>query len=286
MYRILLLVTLTVVVNSLECLHHSCSAALKACDINHDTWECRNWADETFHCCGDCESCGTPKGTENELSKNVNWEHECHPHLCDAVFDVCNRMHPNSTECIPKADKVSHCCYYCLDCPSAERAQFSKHTSFERQEKNERHHECDADLCNAVYEECKASNHNHSSHFCQHIADVASDCSGKCKDNSLADTPKPKDCHAKLCTAVLDHCTHSNATDCQYRADEASNCCYNCLDCPTGVETPTRPKYDHCLSNLCDGVFELCVKSEHDPSECRAKADKASDCCNMCDDCH
>jgi len=32
MYRILLLVTLTVV-SSLACLHHSCSAAFKACDI-------------------------------------------------------------------------------------------------------------------------------------------------------------------------------------------------------------------------------------------------------------
>jgi len=286
MYRILLLVTLTVV-SSLACLHHSCSAAFKACDNHHNTQECWDWADETFHCCDECERCDTPK--EEKQTSNVDWENECHSQLCDEVFDVCTRMHPNSTDCTAKADKASHCCYLCLSCPDAQRAKFSERSV----ENGRRHHQqCDEDLCNAVYEHCtESTHHNHSSTYCQDVADRASDCSGKCRNLKSMSATKDRECHAKFCNAVLDVCTHSsNSTECQYKADEASNCCYDCLDCPSGVELPSRPKYDHCLSNLCLNVYGVCIETEHDADKCRSIAIEVSDCCssidNPCMDCH
>jgi hypothetical protein len=56
------------------------------------------------------------------------------------------------------------------------------------------------------------------------------------------------------------------------------------MDCPANVKPP-QPKYDHCLSDLCDDVFEACTESAHSSSRCRTIANHASDCCNMCNDC-
>lgn len=278
MYRILLLlVAFLTIANS--CLHHSCSAAFKACDNHHNTQECWDWADETFNCCNECEKCDT---SEKGSAPVALARGECHPQLCDTMYDVCNRMHPNSSvDCTAIADKASHCCYLCLSCPSVERAKFSKH-----------HKNCDVEFCNTVYEHCSESNQNHSSAYCQLVADHASDCTGKCKDESISAKKDPK-CHSHLCNAMMDVCTHhSDSPDCQYKADEASNCCYNCMDCPSGVvEKPANPpkKYDHCLTNLCHGAYDVCVKNEYQPDECAVVATEVSGCCstigNMCMDC-
>lgn len=251
--------------------------------------ECWDWADETFNCCDDCVSCGS----DSKPSEAKEWERECHSQLCDTVYDVCNRVHSNTTDCLERADHATHCCYSCLDCPTAQlvRGPHTKQTFLDlfrmRLPKNDSSHnsQCASKVCNAIYEACTES--DHSSGKCQEVANEASHCCEEC-GTCNTQTPKAEKCHEKICNVVFDVCdrVHStNSTECQERADVASDCCYNCLDCPSNVIAPT-PERDHCFSNLCEDVYRACTKTDHHPDECRVAADHASDCCNFCNNCH
>jgi hypothetical protein len=76
-----------------------------------------------------------------------------------------------------------------------------------------------------------------------------------------------------------------NSTDCWDRADMATHCCYNCMGCTSNVKPP-QPRYDHCLIDLCNNVYDMCTESDHSSDKCRKIANHASECCNMCDDCN
>jgi hypothetical protein len=98
------------------------------------------------------------------------------------------------------------------------------------------------------------------------------------------------ECSAKLCNGIFNLCVvdyPNNSTMCQERADGATHCCYNCLECPSQTaDKPNPPHYDHCLNDLCNNIYQVCTKSDHGSEECRDASNVASGCCNMCDDCN
>lgn len=269
------LVALASLVNAFGCLHHVCMAAFKTCNATgHITQECWDWADDTFHCCGECSTC------DSKFTKDKEFDRECRPHMCDAIFGVCNRVHSNSSDCLERADQAAHCCYACLNCPSTHRAQFIPHA--ERTQ-----HRCASKLCNAVYVACTET--EHTPQECLQVANDASDCCDAC-DACGASKPKEPEhkCADELCHKVFDICHEihpdNSSTNCWERADIAFHCCFNCVDCSSNFE-PAKPKYDHCLSDLCNKVYHTCLDSDHSTGKCREVANHASDCCNMCDDC-
>jgi len=264
-YLILFLALLSVS-NAFVCLHHMCSAGFKACNhtakSHDDTKECHHWADETFHCCHECEKCDAASTPEPKSD-------ECNAQFCDKVFDACNRINSNSSNCMEIADEASHCCYSCLDCPSTSRAKFVK---------GPKPQDCHVKFCAAVFQACKESDDPHIE--CMQVADEASGCCDAC-DACQADL-----CNQDMCNKIFNRCSQThNSSDCCERADAATHCCSNCLYCPSNMKPP-QPRYDHCLKDLCNDVYLNCIEAEHSTDHCRKMANHASECCNMCADCN
>jgi hypothetical protein len=192
-------------------------------------------------------------------------------------------VHSNSSECLERADVAAHCCYSCLDCPAVDPTRFIPRSRVD-------HHQCAPNLCNAVYDACIETDHPEKK--CQEVANDASHCCeecGTCNAGSKVTKAieREHNCHSRFCNAVVDVCTHvhSNTTGCQERGDVAANCCYNCVDCPSNAQ-PIQPKRAHCQPDLCQDVFQTCMKyTDRHPDECRMAADQASDCCEMCGRC-
>jgi len=257
--------------NAFVCLHHMCSAAFKACnhtaESHDDTMECHHWADETFHCCHECENCDTASTPKSRTD-------ECNEQFCDKVFNICSHFDSNSSYCTEIADNAAHCCYSCLDCPSSN----AKATRTKNQ------NECNAKFCTAVFKACKDSDNPHIE--CGQIADEASGCCDAC--DTCEDKPsEDNECAADMCNKIYNTCTHvhpQNSSQCCERADAATHCCYNCIDCASSMKPP-KPRYDHCLTDLCNDVYLQCIDTDRTSDKCRKMANHASECCDMCSDC-
>eukprot|EP00456_Euglypha_rotunda_P067811 TRINITY_DN588_c0_g1_i7.p1 TRINITY_DN588_c0_g1~~TRINITY_DN588_c0_g1_i7.p1 ORF type:complete len:174 (+),score=16.11 TRINITY_DN588_c0_g1_i7:2-523(+) len=153
----------------------------------------------------------------------MDLERHCHPKICDTVLKTCYKVHDNTSECQERADKASHCCYSCMDCPPVVPTL--------------KHDTCKADLCNAVWNVCTASG-DHKPAECWKISDEAADCCdecGSCKQSQEEAQKHHKDCQREACEESFQVCRNwfgvQDRKQCWDVADDTFNCCDRCHDC-------------------------------------------------------
>jgi len=205
-----------------------CSQAVTSCkEAGHHSHDCWEWADEIFNCCHHCHTCR--RNDTVEATKRG----ECHPKMCNLVFDVCSRHSNGSTDCMVRADEATSCCYSCLDCPE----------SFVEDAKSEESDECHEQMCHAIQKAC-VHNGPHYPEECQDIANKAAHCCDDCSSSCTLDNKHHKkhrkirkaikrDCEPTLCKKTYDVCrslTHEHK-DCWALADDEYNCCGHCHGC-------------------------------------------------------
>jgi len=172
---------------------------------------------------------------KEEVTKKLG---ECHPKLCTLVFDVCNKVHPNSSsDCMERADEATNCCYSCLDCPPKSSAADEADANLEERD------ECQEHMCHAVKKACLHSNHHPEE--CQDISNEAANCCDDCDSCNLSHHKKhhkkhhkvhkvlKRECEPSLCKKTYDVCrsfTHEHK-DCWAIADDEYNCCGHCNAC-------------------------------------------------------
>jgi len=151
--------------------------------------------------------------------------------------------------------------------------------------------ECLDEMCSEAVTSCKEAGLH--SHDCWQWADEIFNCCHHCntcrRNDTEVEVTKIGECHPKMCTMVFDVCNkiHPNAsTDCMERADEATNCCYSCLDCPESFEVRNSEEHHECQEQMCSAIQKACVHTDHNPEECQDISNEAAHCCDECNNCN
>lgn len=313
MIQFLALLVLAFLGNSLatECIANVCSHAFAACNnTGHPTQGCWDWADEVFHCCDHCADCKAPKKEQAAAAAAAappasSIERHCHPTICDTVLKACYKVHDNTSQCQERADKISHCCYSCMDCPpektaAAEPIKVAEAAIIPKESEVDMERHCHPKICDTVLKTCYKVHDNTSE--CQERADKASHCCYSCMDCPPV-TPKAKDdtCKANFCEAVWNVCTASGdykPDECWKISDDAAGCCDECGTCSSSSQLDKKhhekhhgkEKHHHkkqCQQEACEKSFHVCRSwlgvQEH--KACWDLVDDTFNCCNRCHSC-
>jgi hypothetical protein len=191
----------------------------------------------------DCPPEQIPATTPVPKEPEMDLERHCHPKICDTVLKTCYKVHENTSECQERADKASHCCYSCMDCPPVKPSP--------------KDDTCKTNLCEAVWNVCAASG-DFKPDECWKISDDAAGCCdecGSCAQKEEANHDKHdkhhekkhhekkhhekkhhhKECEPLACEKSFHVCRSwlgvKDHQECWDVVDDAFNCCNRCHDC-------------------------------------------------------